>query len=416
MLPAIIEAAPDSHMLRPAIEVALALLALCGLAFYAIALVSARHFLRTLKRKPTSSVSPPMSILKPLKGADSETYAALRSHCVQDYAQYEILFGVNDEHDDAIPIVQSLIADFPHLDLRLIVCSEVFGANRKVSNLIHLLRQARYEHLLVNDGDIKVARGYLREIASSFSNSEVGMITCLYRGESAATLGSRLEALGIATDFIPGVLTANYLEGGLRFALGSTLAMTRTALERIGGFAAVVDYLADDYQLGERISAAGFKVVLAREVVETSVPPYSFSQFWQHQVRWARTMRVSRPLGYLGLALTFGLPWAIFLALVNPQSSRTWLFLVGLLLTRIAVALTTGRKVLGDPQIIGDLWLLPLRDLLGLAVWFWSFAGDKVSWSGERFRLEDGKMIPMQRSGQPAKSVGVEEASQPQRR
>jgi ceramide glucosyltransferase len=289
--------------------------------------------------------------------------------------------------------VNRLIAEFPGLSLRLIVCSEVLGANRKVSNLVHLLRQAKHDYVLVNDGDILVSPTYLRRVLSEFRNPEIGMVTCLYRGRAAQTLGSRLEALGIATDFAPGVLTARWMEGGLRFGLGSTLAMRREALNKIGGFAAVVDYLADDYQLGERIAASGFKVCLSGEVVETSIPPYSFSQFWQHQLRWARTMRVSRPGGYFGTVLTFALPWAILLAIAAPQRWWAWTLLCATLIVRIAQARIIGVKVLHDPQVTSNLWLVPLRDLLGLALWVWSYAGSEVRWRGEKFDLRDGKMI-----------------------
>ena len=378
-------------MLHSAIEIVLALLSLAGLAFYLIAICSALRFRREGAHATSPAFAPPVSILKPLKGADSTTYEALRSHCLQGYGEYEILFGVNDANDDVIPIVNRLIAEFSNIPIRLVVCSEVFGTNRKVSNLMHLERQARYAHVLVNDGDITVSPTYLQNVMSEFASPEVGMVTCLYRGHAAKTLSSRLEALGIAADFVPGVLTARWMEGGLRFGLGSTLAMSREALRKIGGFATVVDYLADDYQLGARIADAGFKVSLAGEVVATSIPPYSFSQFWQHQLRWARTMRVSRPGGYFGSVLTFGLPWAILLLLIAPQGWWAWTAVLVLLLGRI-VQVAVGAKVLQDQQVVSNFWLLPLRDLLGLAIWAWSYTGNEVRWRGERFRLADGKM------------------------
>ena len=387
-------------MLHSAIEILLAVLSLSGLAFYLIAVMSSYSFHREMKHIPLPDFSPPVSILKPLKGADADTYEALRSHCLQDYDRYEILFGVNDANDAAVPIVNRLIAEFPRLSLRLIVCSEVLGANRKVSNLIHLLRHAKHDYLLVNDGDILVGPTYLRRIMSNFQDPEIGMVTCLYRGRGAHTLGSRLEALGIATDFAPGVLTARWIEGGLRFALGSTLAIRREALNKIGGFTAVVDYLADDYQLGERIAACGFKVCLSGDVVETSIPPYSFSQFWQHQLRWARTMRVSRPGGYFGTVLTFALPWSILLAIAAPQRWWVWTLLCAVLIFRITQARTIGVKVLQDPQVTSNLWLVPLRDLLGLALWVWSYAGTEVRWRGEKFHLRDGKMIRRVETGE----------------
>lgn len=381
-------------MLHSAIEIVLALLSLAGVAFYLIAIYSALRFRRECADSASSAFAPPVSILKPLKGADSTTYEALRSHCLQEYGEYEILFGVNDANDDAIPIVNRLIAEFPTISIRLVICSEVFGTNRKVSNLIHLERQARYAHVLVNDGDILVSPTYLQTVMSGFIDPKMGMVTCLYRGDAAGSLGSRLEALGIAADFAPGVLTARWMEDGLHFGLGSTLAMSREALGKIGGFAAVVDYLADDYQLGARIADAGFRVSLSTEVVATSIPPYSFSQFWQHQLRWARTMRVSRPGGYFGSVLTFGLPWAILLVLVAPQQWWAWTTLLVVLIARIAQAAIVGVKVLQDRQVASSFWLLPLRDLLGLATWVWSYAGNEVRWRGEKFHLRGGKMTP----------------------
>jgi ceramide glucosyltransferase len=383
-------------MLLHGLQLVLALFTLCGIAFYVLALRSTYAF--RLRTAPMAGSSPALSILKPLKGAESTTYQALRSHCVQKYGNYQIIFGVNDATDAAIPVVRRLIEEFPGLDIALVICTEVRGTNRKVSNLIHLLRQAKYEHILVNDGDITVLPGYLSAVIANFTGPEIGMVTCLYRGHSSSSLSSRLEALGISTDFAPGVLTAHYLDDGLRFGLGSTMAMTRAALKKIGGFEAVVDYLADDYQLGERISAGGFKVALASEIVETSIPPYSFRQFWEHQLRWARTMRVSRPTGYRGVGLSFGLAWAILLAILAPQHWWTWTLFTAALGLRMAVAWTVGSAMLRDSQVSRDLWLLPLRDLIALAVWIWSYAGDTVTWRGERFRLEQGRMRPMSSS------------------
>jgi len=235
----------------------------------------------------------------------------------------------------------------------------------------------------------------------------------LYRGNPSGTLGSRLEALGIATDFAPGVLTARFLDKGLSFGLGSTLAVSRTALEKIGGFESVIDYLADDYQIGKRIADAGFEIVLSPEIVETTVPAYSFAQFWEHQVRWARTMRISRPAGYAGVAFTFALPWAFFLAFFAPTRRWSWTLLAAALVARLAVALRIGVGTLGDRQVPGDLWLLPLRDLLGLAIWFYSYANNTVIWGGEKFRLEKGRMYPIARAPSEESKHPVE--SKPQR-
>ena len=386
-------------MLRLAIQSSLSILTLCGIAFCLVSMWSARRFRQWVSRQTPTGFAPAVSILKPVKGADADSYDAFRSHCVQDYSsEYQIIFGVNDNADPAIPLVQKLIAEFPARDIRLVVCSEVFGTNRKISNLMHLLREAKYDYVLVNDGDICVSRDYLISVMGRFSSPTLGMVTCLYRGRPSNTFGSRLEALGISTDFAAGVLTAWFMEGGLRFGLGSTLAMNRSALDKIGGFEAVVEYLADDYQLGKRIAESGFKVELAPVVVETSVPPYSFGRFWEHQIRWARTMRVSRPGGYAGLALTHPLAWSILLVSVSPDVWWSWILLIAAFAARAASAFSTGWLTLRDRFLFRDFWLLPLRDLLALATWIWSYAGNSITWRGEHFRLEAGRMLALSRA------------------
>src|SRR6185312_12474483 len=245
-----------------------ALLALCGIGFYALCLWSARAFLRDSKKK-LPDYMPPVSILKPLRGVDPQMYESFRSHCVQDYPEYEIIFGVSEADDPAVEAVQQLMREFPQCKIRLHVCPEVLGNNRKTSNLVQMLAFARYDHILINDSDIFVTPDYLRRVMGPFERQKVGMVTCPYRGIAANTIGSKLESLGIGTDFIAGVLAARQIEGGIHFALGSTLAMSRTALEAIGGLRPLVDYLADDFELGYRIAQAGYEVVLTDVVVET---------------------------------------------------------------------------------------------------------------------------------------------------
>ena len=403
-------------MLRLVLQSALSVLTLCGIGFCIVSIWSARRFRQSVSRQAQTGFAPAVSILKPVKGADADSYEAFRSHCVQDYSgEYQIIFGVNDSADPAVPLVQKLIAEFPARDIRLVICSEVFGTNRKVSNLIQLLREAKYDYVLVNDGDIHVLHGYLSSVMSLFSSPDVGMVTCLYRGRKSDTLTSRLESLGISIDFSAGVLTARYMEGGLRFGLGSTLAMRRLALDKIGGFDAVVDYLADDYELGKRISDAGFNVELAPVIVETAVPPYSFRQFWQHQLRWARTMRASRPKGYRGLALTYSLPWSILLVLLASGAWWSWILVVAVSIARTSTAFSVGWLTLRDRFLFRDLWLLPVRDVLALATWIWSYAGNSISWRGEQFQLKKGRMLPTSKthaSSQPERSNSVPIAAQ----
>ncbi len=265
--------------------------------YYLLCLWSAAKFLRE-RQAPAEALAtclPPVSILKPLKGIDPEIYQSFRSHCLQDYAEYEIIFGVSEPDDPAIESVQQLQREFPERQIKLVVCPKRLGANVKVSNLIQMLPEARYQHLIVNDSDIRVEPDYLREVVAPLADPRVGMVTCLYRGIAAATLGSRLESLGISTDFCPGVLAARQLESGIRFGLGSTLAYCRADLNKIGGFDSFVDYLADDYEVGKRIADLGLKVKLSQVVVDTFLPSYRLRDFFAHQMRWAEECATRGP-------------------------------------------------------------------------------------------------------------------------
>jgi ceramide glucosyltransferase len=346
--------------------------------------------------------TPDVSILKPVKGIDQRMYAGFVSHCRQQYAgHFEILFGVSSMDDPAVPEIERLRAEFPATDIRLIECTQRLGTSGKVSNLVQMLEEARNEHVLINDSDILVSPRYLSRIMNCFRDSShpagkpVGLVTAPYVGhtpEKGAGLWSRMEALGISTDFFAGVLTARKLEGGIRFGLGSTLATTKEALAEAGGLRSLVEYLADDYEMGVRIAKAGYRVELSDEVVETSVPSYSFRGFADHQLRWARSTRDSRKLGYVGLGITFCLPWAIFACVASGFALWSFTLLSLALLARVSVALAVGVGVLHDGQVLRDLWLLPLRDLLAFGFWLWSFAGDTVVWRGEEFHLQKGRL------------------------
>jgi ceramide glucosyltransferase len=263
----------------------------------------------------------------------------------------------------------------------------------KVSNLAQMLTEARYPHLLVNDSDIRVEADYLRRVMAPLANPKVGMVTCLYRGVATATLGSRIESLGISTDFCAGVLAARRLEGGLRFGLGSTMAFRRADLEKIGGFESFADYLADDYELGKRIAGLGLEVTLSEVVVETNLPAYVVPEFLSHQLRWARGVRDSRAGGYFGLVLTFGLLWSCVAVLGSGGALWAWALAGTTLGLRLVVALLVGRGVLRDRQLLEQLWLLPLRDLVAVGVWLVSLFGHTVRWRGDRFELKNGKLI-----------------------
>lgn len=379
-----------------AIEAITTLLTLAGLAYLLLALWSARAFARHGRGKPLPAYTPGVTLLKPLKGIDPSMYAGLASHCRQDYAgPYEILFGVSSPDDPAVPEIHRLQAEFPAASIRLIHCPERLGTSGKVSNLVQMLPHAQHAYVLINDSDIRVSPRYLTRIMAGFADTTVGMVTAPYMGRAHGTLWSRLEALGISTDFLPGVLTARYIERGIRFGLGSTLAMSREALTKSGGLEPLLESLADDYEMGARIAAAGYRVELANEPVETTVPAYDLRGFCDHQLRWARTVRDSRKGGYLGLVITYAIPWAVATCIASGAALWSLSLLSLVLLARTAVALTAGVGILRDTQVLRDLWLLPLRDLTGLLFWIWSFASDTIVWRGERFRLHDGRLSPI---------------------
>ncbi len=364
--------------------------------YYFLCLWSAASFLRGRKAAEGDRVTqnlPPVSILKPLKGTDPDIYESFRSHCLQDYPEYEIIFGVSDPNDPAVDSVHHLQNEFPNGAIRLVVAPKILGANVKVSNLEQMVAEARHPHLLVNDSDIRVEPDYLRRIMAPLKDESVGMVTCLYRGVAAPTSGSRLESLGISTDFCAGVLVARQLEGGLRFGLGSTLAFRRSDLEEVGGFRSIVDFLADDYELGRRIAGLGLHVVLSEVVVETHLPAYDLRGFLTHQLRWARGVRDSRTGGYVGLVSTYGLLWGLLALIASGAAPWSWTVLGVTAVLRLAVAIVVGRSVLEDRRLFRNLWLLPVRDLVAVMVWIASFAGHTVTWRGDRFELKDGKLI-----------------------
>ncbi len=379
--------------LRTLVQFAATAAALAGFGYYLACLWSARTFLNSIAGSACASGHvPPVSILKPLKGEDPEIYESFRSHCQQDYPEYELIFGVSDPADPAVHAVERLRQEFPQRAIQLIMCEQQLGANSKVSNLTQMLKAASYDHLVVSDSDIRIAPDYLRRVTAYLANAKVGVVTCLYRGIAAQTLGSRLESLGISTDFMTGVLVARSLEGGLRFALGSTMAFRRRELAAIGGFESFVDYLADDYELGKRIAALGREVVVSEVVVDTFLPAYTLPQFVEHQMRWARGVRDARPGGYLGLLFTFGWQWALLAVLAFRGSLWSWALLFCALVLRFLVAWTVGWSVLKDNQVRRFLPLIPVRDMAAVLIWLASFAGNTVTWRGDRFQLKNGKL------------------------
>jgi ceramide glucosyltransferase len=363
----------------------LAIPALAAAAYYALAIAAALG-VRKGNGQPASKTNRAISILKPVHGRDPHLFEALRSHAEQDYREFEMLFGVSNAADPAIEDIERLRAAYPAIPISLHVV-KTSAPNAKAGVLAELAKRARHPVLLVNDSDIKVPRAYLRDVTAPLSDPKIGLVTCLYRA-SAESWPSRMEALGIATEFAPSVLVARLL-GVAEFALGSTMVLKASTLAEIGGFEAIVDYLADDYQLGRHISERGYKIHFAQPVVETALGAETWAQVWRHQVRWSRTIRVSRPSGYYGYAVTHATLWAA----VAFASGTAWAGAVALAL-RIAAGVCIGRWILQDRNAIRLFALIPLRDLFGFAVWVAGLFGDTVTWRGQVLRLRrDGRLI-----------------------
>ena len=369
-----------------------ALLALAGAVYFALCVWAAARFGREPSHASSIDFEPPVSIMKSLKGLDPHMYAGFRSHCLLDYVEYELLFGVSDPNEPTLELVTRLQREFPNRRIRVVQCPKSLGLNGKVSTLAQMLPQAKYDHILINDSDIVAPPDYLRRVMRPFADERVGMVTSLYRGMAGKTLPSKLEALGLSTDFMGGVLVAREMESGVRFALGATMATTKRVLREIGGLEPLVDYLGDDYELGARTAAKGYKVEVSDVVVETALPNYTFADFWRHQLRWARNVRDRRHVQYFGLIVTFGLAWGILAVLAEPRAWWTGTALAIVALSRVFAAQAIGRGVLRDSYVTRSLWLLPLRDFVALAVWVTSFAGNEIEWRGLKFRVRDGKL------------------------
>ena len=359
--------------------------------YWLLALWSVRTFFRT-PRDRANGFAPPVSILKPVRGLDEGAYESFASFCEQDYDEFEIIFGVADPADPAVPVIEQLRADYPDVDIRL-VFSDTFGSNRKASLLHHIAQAARNPILVISDSDMRVTPDYLSRVVAPLADGEVGLVTCTYRGDQALSLPAKLEALYMGVTFLPSALLAGRFLG-LPFALGASVAVRKADLERIGGFAAIADYLADDYQLGARVYGLGLKVRLSDYVMASVIGSSTFKEEWQREVRWARCNRVSRPLEYPGILLLFTTPLAMALVVLTgfaPSAKEAlWVSLVLRWLVAYSISGITEDKT--SRQCLA---LLPVRDFLSFLVWLAGAVGKRVVWRGETFVLDhDGRMKP----------------------
>jgi ceramide glucosyltransferase len=380
-------------MIWALIRDALLLAAIAPFAYYALAIFAAARFFHS--RSPVlSSFTPPVSILKPIRGLDRETYENFASFCRQDYPEFEILFCVSDENEPAITVIEQIMRDFPQRSIRLLIGSEPLGVSDKVNKLCRMAREARHDILVVTDSDVRVAPDFLRGVVGPFGDPKVAGVTCLYRGLTDGSLAADLEALGNSTDFAPGVLTA-WLLGDLRFMLGAVMATTKRHLAEIGGFEALVNHFSDDYELGHRMATHGYRIALDRFPVSIVYPRQNLAEAFRHQVRWNLAIRCSRPWGHAGIALAQGLPWALIAAAIAPGWGTAAVYLACYAVLRVAVAWVVGVSGMQDNLAVERMWMLPFRDAFAFVAWVGSFVPQRIHWRGHDYYVREKRLVPV---------------------
>ncbi len=360
-----------------------------------VQVAAARRFLGRARRaaRAAGEYSPPATVLKPLKGPGFDLAANLETFCRQDYPNFQIVFGVEDATDPAVAVVRSLMRQFPDRDITLSVGLEE-GANRKIASLVHMMRHARHDVLVLSDADIRVPPDYLRTLVAPLADADVGLTTCLYHGRARLGLPAVVESLFINTDFVPMVMMAQVVQR-FRYAYGASMAFRRAALDAVGGFDVLRDHLADDYRLGNRIAAAGWRLLLLPYAVETVLDTRTMRDVWRHQLRWARTYRVCQPFNWFATIVIHSVLWGVLAVLATGGAAAGWWALAVALACRLG-SLRTILRQLGDVETPKHLWLVPLKDLAYSAVWAASWLGRDVDWSGQRLRvLPDGRMVAL---------------------
>src|SRR5580692_4891503 len=374
-------------LLTPVFVAFLVLLLAGSWVYCVLTRIAARRYLAISPAPPATL--PSISVLKPLCGQDDRLEENLRSFFTQDYPDYEILFAVDALADPAVAVVDKVRREFPQGPrVHLVETGEPIVPNRKAHSLARLVARSQHSILVMSDSDVHVPPGLLRCVAAEFQDPAVGVVTCPYRAVPGHGFWSRLEAIGMNTEFLAGVLVA-WLVGEMNFALGPTLAARREVIEAMGGFADLGHYLAEDFEIGNRAPHLGYRVVLSSSVIEHHIGSQTLSENLQHRLRWARKIGRSRPVGYWGQIFTNPLPLALLLWLAVP---RLWPLLAVTALFRSLAAWSTAKCVLRDPLTGRRWWLIPVQDLMSLLVWISGFFGSTIDWRGRRYNLlPDGR-------------------------
>lgn len=344
------------------------------------------------RKTPDPGFRPALTLIKPLKGGGEGLYSNLQSFCSQDYPEFQIILVVKFTDDPAYPVATRIAASYPNLDISVIADPALHGANGKVSNLINAYALVKHDIIVISDSDIFVESDYLQRVAGYFHDPAVGVVTSPYRGRGFKG-GALFESLGYSAEMMPNVLVAERLEG-MSFALGASMAVRRRALEEIGGFQALADYLADDYMLGNLVSRAGWQVVLAKGFANIVPKVESVADIMKRQLRWGRTVRISRGGGFFLSALTYPYVAIIAVLVLAGFSVQTLIAIVILYLFRGTVLCYYSSRFARDGLLPRYLWLLPLRDLLTFVIWLLAFTDKNVEWGGELYRVQiDGRMV-----------------------
>jgi ceramide glucosyltransferase len=372
---------------------------LCSTGFLVLVLYSVVRF-RSAPGQSNHNFSPPVTLFKPVHGMEPRLEENLESFFRQDYSQFELIFGARHADDEALAIVNRLRGKYPQVAVKVALSGEPSRPNAKVCSLEKMVPLAATDFYIISDSDVHVGPTYIREVIAPFADSQVGMVTCLYRGVPTGGLWSRLEALGMSVEMTAGVVVANTLEG-MKFALGPTMAGRRDAIEKSGGMGALADYCADDYVLGNSIAELGYRVLISEHVIDHIVLNRSFRDSVLHQVRWMKSTRFSRPKGHFGTVLTFAMPFGLLSLIGGVLMGNPFAGLAifgAAVLNRIVLSLATGWGVVRDRNSVRYCWLYPLRDLMGFFFWMASYGSSTIVWRGELYRLYyGGKMSASKR-------------------
>jgi len=364
--------------------------------YYLIAIYSSLEYFALERNRAVtpSSFTPPVSILKPIRGLDPDAYENFSSFCRIDYPEYEILFCVGDPDDPVLPVIQELARDFPGHPIRVLFGAGGKGSNDKVAKLARMVKEARHEYLVISDSDVRVRPDYLRKVIAPLADPKVGAVTCFYASPGEKTFADRLQTVGMVSDFYAGVLVARELDG-VKFALGPTIATTRARLAEFGGYPAIINQPADDLLVGRLIAEHGHEVRFLPYVISTVADYESLRQLFQKRLRWIVVMRHMRPWGHLGLLLTQGLPWSLVAIAVHPTAAVALGYLGVYSALRIAMTWVIGIHGLKQEGLWGKIALIPLWDALAFLIWATSFSRNSIRWRDGEYYIRDGALVPV---------------------